>query len=258
MVKFLEWLPTIVMVTKALVTLFLVAKVQSFISGTLIAISGIYKMVPALARATAGARVWASSTSDQPYRVGCNARDGDRWSSFVVYEVQRSASERTERYARTIRRTKEALVEFRQEQAESARVQAEGAKQTFSTLRTELDARGQLTPALENELRNTERLAEAQIREKLAKGELVKVTVLGEEALLSHVAVQTLAITSEEEYGHAQAEATRKQEELMAVRDKMERQSDSVVDTLGQLVKLQDQVTAGTMARGTADLLLAL
>ena len=254
-VKFLEWLPTIVMVTKALVTLFLVAKVQSFISGTLLAISGIYKMVPALARATAGARVFGLALqATNP--IGWAVMLGTAIAGLALWSMKSNeASERTERYARTIRRTKEALVEFRQEQAESARVQAEGAKQTFSTLRTELDARGQLTPALENELRNTERLAEAQIREKLAKGELVKVTVLGEEALLSHVAVQTLAITSEEEYGHAQAEATRKQEELMAVRDSMERQSDSVVDTLGQLVKLQDQVTAGTMRRGTADLL---
>ena len=167
---FIEWLPIIMKVGKALVALWLVAKLQAFIVGLVSVGASILSLIPAYAGATVAAEGFAAALAlTNP--VGWAVLVGVAVVALLAWTVgMQDAGRRAETYTRQMNAVTEATKQFKDAQNRSTDDQSKNSKILFSNIRTQLDAVGDLDNAIENQLNTVERMTQSQLTQAVAMG----------------------------------------------------------------------------------------
>ena len=260
--KLFEWRSEIALVIKSLLALSAAAASIAFTSGTAAIATMISKMgnlVVVAPRAAAAIKTFAAALTGP---VGLIIAITTAVASFALISVAQSKFiEEQRRIALAIKANKEGIEDFGRSidaligNITSLQVTSKDVgTELIENLRTDPSVSAATFRNIQQEIGAVERLTEAQAREKFERGELIKVTTVFGEALLSQNAITKLATTTTGQLLQVEEQRTQEIRRAKSASEVARRKLDELIQSRDEAVRTsQKNATAEKVMRGLVE-----
>ena len=241
---FIDLLPTLVLIGKAVISIFITGKVIAMAQAVSTFATALYGAVAAAGslRAAMTAAIAASGGI-----LAIVAGIATLTTLMIGFAASSSkAAQAQEQLRRSLQASADAQAQFNTQMVGGARAQLNGDKvETIELLKQELTEQGELNNVLESQLAKLQGLSEAEENAKIRKGELFSITANGNTVLVDQATALSLVTTEMGAQSNIMDQLIDTQDELNAKDEESKQNYQETVQALQDAERAQQQYNDG-------------